>query len=300
MGCACGIYAAKSLDQLRQMGYYGRGIYGAVSLWGKIVEHGLGWRAQYAYPKNLVLSLESVGLGRFVECDLEIKKELEARVEALTPYGVDISMDNGTEPIRLWAKNLGYDSAGLDWLREVCTRSAMAPVQIAILMEGRDPQVLIQNGVEVAHTNEIAFTEVRFPLTATNPIVRQIQDERARVVVIDLGHESLQCSIHAVAIIRRIAGHIAILVTGDLSNPNHIVTMTQAGAHGIVDRNGRYDLLDAVRSARTRLGARWTGGSMPPGRSSPPGGSTPPTAPVYAPWRGGPRPMPPREVALAV
>jgi hypothetical protein len=51
IGCMCGIYAAKSFDQLRWMGYDQRGISGAVNLWGTIVEHKLGWRAQFAYPK---------------------------------------------------------------------------------------------------------------------------------------------------------------------------------------------------------------------------------------------------------
>ena len=53
--CTCGIYAAKNIEHLRQLGYADRGICGEVYLWGTVVEHALGWRAQFAYPKNLVL-----------------------------------------------------------------------------------------------------------------------------------------------------------------------------------------------------------------------------------------------------
>jgi hypothetical protein len=61
--CTCGIYASKSHEHLRSAGYEGYGIHGEVHLWGTVVEHELGWRAQYAYPKSLVLPLEMIPLG---------------------------------------------------------------------------------------------------------------------------------------------------------------------------------------------------------------------------------------------
>jgi hypothetical protein len=39
------------------MGYQRYGICGEVYLWGRLVEHELGWRAQFAYPKTLFLPL---------------------------------------------------------------------------------------------------------------------------------------------------------------------------------------------------------------------------------------------------
>ena len=58
--CSCGIYAAKNLDHLRGIGYADQGVRGEVYLWGTVVEHKLGWRAQFAYPKTLVVSPELV------------------------------------------------------------------------------------------------------------------------------------------------------------------------------------------------------------------------------------------------
>lgn len=54
MGCTCGIYAQNhdielSLDPRVVQ------IVGAVSLWGRVIEHDKGFRAQYAYPKELVV-----------------------------------------------------------------------------------------------------------------------------------------------------------------------------------------------------------------------------------------------------
>ena len=45
---------SKTLDHFRSAGYERFGIHGEVYLWGTVVEHELGWRAQFAYPKNSV------------------------------------------------------------------------------------------------------------------------------------------------------------------------------------------------------------------------------------------------------
>lgn len=49
--CTCGIYASKSLEHLHEYGYSRSRVHGQASLWGTVVEHQHGWRAQYAYPK---------------------------------------------------------------------------------------------------------------------------------------------------------------------------------------------------------------------------------------------------------
>ena len=50
----------KTLHHFRSAGYERFGIYGEVYLWGTVVEHELGWRAQFAYPKNLFLSPDAL------------------------------------------------------------------------------------------------------------------------------------------------------------------------------------------------------------------------------------------------
>lgn len=67
-GCQCGIWAFKDIDRLLAvMGqkYAGVCVVGSVDLWGKVIETENGYRAQYAYPKELWLldnSLEELGL----------------------------------------------------------------------------------------------------------------------------------------------------------------------------------------------------------------------------------------------
>lgn len=52
--CRCGIYATKSLVINSWLGRINdRFVYGRVALWGKVVEHTTGYRAQYAYPVSI-------------------------------------------------------------------------------------------------------------------------------------------------------------------------------------------------------------------------------------------------------
>src|SRR5690348_13766609 len=58
VGGTCGVYAAKDLNHLHKSGYTTYGILGEVYLWGLVLDHEKGWRAQYAYPRSLVLDIE--------------------------------------------------------------------------------------------------------------------------------------------------------------------------------------------------------------------------------------------------
>lgn len=55
--CMCGIYAYKEKPRLlREIGKTNSGlrlVYGEINLWGKVIEHEDGYRAQFGYPKRL-------------------------------------------------------------------------------------------------------------------------------------------------------------------------------------------------------------------------------------------------------
>jgi hypothetical protein len=106
-GCTCGVYAAKNLEHLRQFGYEQRGIHGEVYLWGTVVEHRLGWRAEFAYPKSLFLPPETIPL---------TLTEMDARLKSLITFGADIFILGEHESIRFWNSGSGFDAAGLDYL----------------------------------------------------------------------------------------------------------------------------------------------------------------------------------------
>jgi hypothetical protein len=51
--CTCGLYATNDrtlLDRARSPS-----VVGTVALWGRVIQHSLGWRAEFAYPQRLGL-----------------------------------------------------------------------------------------------------------------------------------------------------------------------------------------------------------------------------------------------------
>lgn len=58
--CSCGIYAFKKPAQVFADGYHQQDLLGEVWLWGRVVEHERGWRAQYAAVKRLYFAKHHV------------------------------------------------------------------------------------------------------------------------------------------------------------------------------------------------------------------------------------------------
>ena len=134
--CTCGVYASKSLEQLLTTGYAKCGIHGEVYLWGTVVEHELGWRAQFAYPKTLFLPSD------LIPSDT---KEMESRLGALAAYETDIFIVGHGQSIPLCRKGSGFDAAGLDYLigkrtqfydRRQRDRTLMRGDRVAVLGRG--------------------------------------------------------------------------------------------------------------------------------------------------------------------
>lgn len=145
LDCTCGVYAAKNREHLRQLGYEGRGIRGEVYLWGTVVEHRLGWRAQFAYPKKLVLPPD------LIPSDT---KEMETRLEALAEYDTDVFIVGGGQQIPLCRRGSGFDAAGLGYLIRDRTRYYERRQRDRTLMKG-DRVAIVGRGIAVVeHADE--------------------------------------------------------------------------------------------------------------------------------------------------
>jgi len=113
--CTCGMYAGINMRHLIDINYIQRGIHGEVHLWGRLMRHTLGWRAQFAYPKFFIVPASMI--------PLEIA-EAKRRLDMLTEFGVDIYLQPGRdahvgqENVPLWINDFGYSQQGLSWLVE--------------------------------------------------------------------------------------------------------------------------------------------------------------------------------------
>jgi hypothetical protein len=143
--CTCGVYAVKTLDHFRSAGYERFGIHGEVYLWGTVVEHELGWRAQFAYPKTLFLPPD------LIPSDT---KEMESHLEALAAYDIDIFMLGGGRKIPLCRRGLGFDAAGLDYLIGTRTEYYARRQRDRTLMKGDRVAVLGRGIAVVEHADD--------------------------------------------------------------------------------------------------------------------------------------------------
>ncbi|MFY9560291.1 MAG: hypothetical protein WAQ52_08675 [Terriglobales bacterium] len=144
--CSCGVYAAKSRQHLQEFcssECVETFVHGDVYLWGKLVEHDLGYRAQFAYPKSLVLPSN-------------IDPRLEtSRLKSLMVYGADIS----TPPnVLLWTKDSGYTSAGFDWLAERrkpwCERCKKWHGRILKILQPGDSVMVLGRGIGLVERDD--------------------------------------------------------------------------------------------------------------------------------------------------
>ena len=165
LDCTCGVYAAKSREHLRQLGYEGRGICGEVYLWGTVVEHELGWRAHFAYPKSLVLPPD------LIPSDT---KEMEARLGVLATYDIDIFIGGGRK-IPLCRKGLGFDAAGLDYLIGERTEYYVRRQRDRTVMRG-DRVAILGSGIAVVEHADDAEVHA---LLGNKPILRMRRNDIA-------------------------------------------------------------------------------------------------------------------------
>jgi preprotein translocase subunit YajC len=137
--CTCGVYAAKTIEHLRQCGYKRFGVRGEVFLWGKVVEHERGWRAQFAYPKTLFLAADTIPFSL---------SEINARLKTLAEFGTDIFLLHDGERVALWKHGSGFDAAGLDYLIEARREHYVRRQQERTLKPG-DRVAVLGHGIAV-------------------------------------------------------------------------------------------------------------------------------------------------------
>lgn len=145
MDCTCGVYAARDIEHLRTMGYTQYGICGEVYLWGTVVEHELGWRAQHACPKSFLIPLEVLPISMGM---------LESRLSTLVAYGCDIHVLGEEGNVPLWISGSGFDPAGLDYVIERSRRYHDRRRRERTLKKGDRVAILGRGIAVVEHMND--------------------------------------------------------------------------------------------------------------------------------------------------
>src|SRR5579872_1862719 len=139
---------------------------------------------------------------------------------------------------------------------EISENRAMHGIAVALLTEDREHLTTLQNRVEATRLGTTIFTHVGFPNGPTDSILRQLQDSRAEVVIVDIPSHDAQRAVRTIELIRATTQQIAIFANGEMSQPTAIVAAMRAGAGEYLDHSAGSDaLLEALTrfsSSRTR------------------------------------------------
>jgi len=131
--------------------------------------------------------------------------------------------------------------------REISENRAMHGIAVALLTEDREHLSVLQTRLEETRLGRAAFSHVGFPSGPTDAILRQLQDSRAEVVVVDIPAQDAQRAIRTIELIRATTLKIAIFANGEMTQPASIVASMRSGASEYLDHSaGSEALLDAL------------------------------------------------------
>src|SRR6266403_2347846 len=138
----------------------------------------------------------------------------------------------------------------------------MQGVAVTLLTEDRERLPVLQHRLEGTGMGRNVFSHVGFPASPTDPVLRQMQDVRTEVVVVDIEAGNAQRAISTIELIQANTSEIAIFAVGEMNHPATIVAAMRAGAGEFLERNATSEALIEVltRFAASRGKGRTSSG----------------------------------------
>ena len=136
--------------------------------------------------------------------------------------------------------------------RESRENHAMHGIAVALLSEDPERLATLQYCLQATRLGREVFSHLGFPISATDTIIRQLQESRADVVIVEVPTQSAQRAIRAIELIRATT-QIVIFAGGDMTRSVNIVGSMRSGASEYFDCSAGYEvLLEALTRWRTR------------------------------------------------
>jgi pilus assembly protein CpaE len=128
----------------------------------------------------------------------------------------------------------------------------MPGIAVALLTEDREQSVVLHSRVESTNLARTALSHVGFPAGPADPVMRQLQDQHAEVVLVDIDAKNPQRAIRTIELIHASTPDVTIFAVGEMSQPTIIVSAMRAGAREFLDHNASRE---ALVEAFTRFSA---------------------------------------------
>ena len=138
----------------------------------------------------------------------------------------------------------------------------MHGIAVALLTEDRERLAVLRHRLETSQAGRIVFTYVGFPANASDPILRQIQDVHADIVLVEIDPRAEARALDAIELIRSNTPQVAIFAIGEMRNPSTIVAAMRAGVTEYLEGNATSEAMAEAlsRFANARSKTRATAG----------------------------------------
>jgi len=138
----------------------------------------------------------------------------------------------------------------------------MHGIAVTLLTEDKERLAVLQQRLEGTQIGRNVFGHVGFPASATDSILREIQNVGAEVVVVDIDPANPHRGIQAIELIHANTSEIVIFAVGELNHPETIVSAMRAGAREYLERSvAASTMVEALtRFQASRSKARTTSG----------------------------------------
>jgi pilus assembly protein CpaE len=131
-------------------------------------------------------------------------------------------------------------------------KPVMPGIAVALLTEDREQSVVLHSRVESTNLARTALSHVGFPAGPADPVMRQLQDQHAEVVLVDIDAQNPQRAIRTIELIHASTPDVTIFAVGEMNQPSTIVSAMRAGAREFLDHNATRE---ALVEAFTRFSA---------------------------------------------
>jgi pilus assembly protein CpaE len=122
-------------------------------------------------------------------------------------------------------------------------KRVMPGIAVALLTEDREQSVVLHSRVESTNLARTALSHVGFPVGPADPVMRQLQDQHAEVVLVDIDAQNPQRAIRTIELIHASTPDVTIFAVGEMSQPTVIVSAMRAGAREFLDHNASREVL---------------------------------------------------------
>ena len=122
----------------------------------------------------------------------------------------------------------------------------MPGIAVALLTEDREQSVVLNSRVESTNLARTVLSHVGFPAGPGDTVLRQLLDQRAEVVLVNIDPQNPQRAIRAIELIHANIPGVTIFAIGEMNQPTNIVSAMRAGAREFLDHaSSREALVEA-------------------------------------------------------